>query len=574
MRRLAPQLPNLAVAALAVAAAALALAIVRRNPTESFAGDSVVAQLGELVAGCGLVAAALAHLASYRRRRFALLAAAAGVTWFVPEWSNPGVGSSLAFTAGLIGVAACAPLLAHAALAYPDRRLSPRLERPALGVAYAGALLALGLLPSLVFDPADEGCFECPRNLVAVHADPALYATLLRWGIRIALVWTGVLVLLLGRRAVLARAARAVVLPVLVPAAAYNGLLAVEFAHSFRSGVLTTAAFDRRVWSSEAIALVLFALGVAWGLVRLARARSTVAQLIVELSRAPTPGGVRDALAQALADPSLQLAYLREDGSAAVDARGRQVDLDVPDGRALTPLLRDGRRFAVLVHDAALLGDPDRVQEALSAARLAIDNEHYQATVRAQVEDLRRSQARIIDRGDAERRRLERDLHDGAQQRMLALSMALQLLHEHAGPARESRLSEAEAELQVAHAELREIAHGIYPAMLGAHGFAAAVEALSERAGVTIRRLPEDRLPPAVEAAAYFAVAEAAGSAASALGVEFDHAGDRLVGRLDGVSPDGTWLVDVSDRIGALGGRVDVQRDEDSIVLHVEIPCE
>lgn len=201
---------------------------------------------------------------------------------------------------------------------------------------------------------------------------------------------------------------------------------------------------------------MVFGGGVGWGLFRGSRARSTVAQLIVELGRSPRPGGVRDALAQALGDPSLQLAYVRGAGQPRVDGQGRPVEVAAGEGRAQTPILRDGEPFAVLVHDAALLGAADLVEEAVAAARLAIDNEQFQATVRAQVEDLRRSQARIIERGDAERRRLERDLHDGAQQRILGLSMALQLLRAHAGKDLDAkfhrRLEDAEGELLAAHA--------------------------------------------------------------------------------------------------------------------------
>ena len=152
------------------------------------------------------------------------------------------------------------------------------------------------------------------------------------------------------------------------------------------------------------------------------------------------------------------------------------------------------------------------IEEVASAARLALENERLQAEARAQLEDLRSSRARIIEAGDAERRRLERDLHDGAQQRLVGLSLALRLVRRELGADRQlvARLDEAEAELAPAVAELRELAHGIHPAVLSDEGLAAAVEALAEDAPASHRRdcRRSGSLAP-VETAAYLVVAEA-----------------------------------------------------------------
>jgi hypothetical protein len=183
MRRKATDRPSASrgtAVVLAVAVGVVTVATARHNPDESLAGDSLAAQIAELVAGWLLVVVGLTHRARYRRNRFAMLVVAAGIAWCLPEWVNPGVDSGLVFTAGLLGAAACPPLLLHAALTYPDRRLTSRLERGSVALAYVGALLVLGLLPALVFAPVAQGCFECPRNLLLVHADAGLYSALLR----------------------------------------------------------------------------------------------------------------------------------------------------------------------------------------------------------------------------------------------------------------------------------------------------------------------------------------------------------------------------------------------------------
>ena len=305
------------------------------------------------------------------------------------------------------------------------------------------------------------------------------------------------------------------------------------------------------------------AAAVAWGLLRTRRTRSSLARLVVELGESATAGGLRDGLAEALADPDLEIAYPVGDGRYA-DVRGRVVDPAPLDGRTATPLVRDGRPVALLLHRADLLDSAEPIEEVASAARLALENERLQAEARAQLEDLRSSRARIVEAGDAERRRLERDLHDGAQQRLVGLSLALRLLRSRLGSDQDgelaARLDEAEAELGKAIAELRELAYGIHPAVLSDEGLAAAVEALAEDAPVRIAGLPEERFSPAVETAAYLVVAEAVKTGAVRVSA----------GRLDGAlvvdveaetEPEG--LLELEDRVGALDGRLGVERAAD-----------
>jgi signal transduction histidine kinase len=562
------------------AAGIFSLGVARSDPGGSFAGNSTFGGIVELGVGWALI---LTGLIFWTRRKNACgaLLVAAGLAWFLPEWSNPGVGSAAAFSVGLAGFVACPPLVAHVALAYPGGRVGSNLGRAALGVGYAGAFALLGLMPTAVFDPKAQQCLQCPRNLLLVHGDPGAFTAFNQWGIRIGLGWAIGLAALIGWRLVRASAAMLVVAaPVLVAAGGFLGIVAWDFEHSLSRGFLSNDAFDVRLWRYEAAALVTLALGVAWGLYRVRRARASVASLVVELGRSPSPGGVRDALAQALGDPQLQLAYRRTDADVYVDAQGRQVELPSSPGRAITPLLRDGRPVAALVHDARLLADPGLVEEVVAAARLAVENERFQAEVRAQLENLRASRARIVETGDAERRRLERDLHDGAQQRLVGLALVLRLLRSQierqAGPAPATRLEKAESELREALAELRELAHGIYPAALADEGLAAAVETLAEGSPVPIELgdLPEERLGEAVENAAYFVVAETLRrTRPSRARVDASRADTRLVIELEAHGALDEELIDLEDRVGALDGRLSAHNDGTSLRLRAELPC-
>jgi signal transduction histidine kinase len=282
-------------------------------------------------------------------------------------------------------------------------------------------------------------------------------------------------------------------------------------------------------------------------------------------------------LARALVDPALQLAYRLDDGRY-VDAHGGAVALAEADGQAMTPLRRGGQRVAVLVHRADLLDDPGLVEEVGAASGLALTHERLQAEARAHLEDLRTSRARTVQAGDAERRRLERDLHDGAQQRLVVLSLALRLLRAELDGVGAARVGAAEAELQGALRELHELARGIYPAVLADEGFAAAIEALAEEGSVpmTLASLPRKRLAPAVEAAAYFLVAEVVRRSGSAgVTIEAMRSDGRLHVHIDCVGTLDEELVELRDRIGALDGELTVATGQAGLtIVRAEVPCE
>jgi signal transduction histidine kinase len=565
-----------------IACGALSVAIAHAEPAYSFAGEFPVSFAGEpqvrataeLFAGWALLAVGL--VAWVRRGSgFGALLVAGSFGWFLLEWNNAGIGSALGFALGLTLYAAAPPLMAHAALLYPGRRLSSRLERLVLAAAYGGAILILGLGPALVFDPTSGVCTECPRNLLLVEESSRLYDSLIRIGVQAGLAWSLALVLLLVRRLAQASPAlRRVLWPVLVPAAAYLGLVAWTFAAGLEGGKLGNSPIARDLWLGQAAALVALALGVVWGWLRARHTRAAIARLVVEVAASPEPGGLREKLARMLHDESVEVAYPLEDGGL-VDALGRPLAL----GGQVTPLVREGETVALLSHRPGLLDDPALAEEVVAAARLALENERLQAEVQAQLEQLRRSRARVIATGDAERRRLERDLHDGAQQRLVGLSLQLGLMRSRLGPqpdaATVEQIDEAEAELGAALAGLREVGHGLFPALLAEEGLAVALEALTEEAPVEIEigALPQ-RLDGSVEAAAYFVVSEAlkrSRSIPERLAARTE--GDLLVVEVEADIAD-SEIVGLGDRVGAAGGTLEVVREADGRArIRMEIPC-
>jgi signal transduction histidine kinase len=473
--------------------------------------------------------------------------------------------------------AVCPALVAHAALAYPGGRLAGRFERAGLWCAYASTILVLGLFPALVFDPAAQGCSQCPHNLVGLRSAPELVATFNRLGLVLGLVWVlGLAALAVWRIVSSSAVVRLLAAPVLLAAFAYLALVAAAYAHSLDRGFLSNDSIDKQLWFGQAAALGALALGAVLAWARGWRARTAVARLVIELSDAPAPGRLRDALARALNDPALELAYPLAPGRH-IDARGHAVELPRADGRAVTPLVRGGQPVAILIHRRELVDDPGRLEDVGAAAGLALDRERLQAQTRAQLRQLRASRARTVEAGDSARRRLERDLHDGAQQRLVVLSFALQLLRAELGDDRAGHLDAAEAQLRAALAELRELAHGIYPAVLVDEGLASAIDALAEAGSVpiVIHSLPHKRLAPAVEAGAYFLVAEIVKRPnTEAITVRAIESNGHLRIEIEKAGMLDDDLVDVEDRIGALDGELTILTVRPGhTTVRAELPC-
>ena len=276
--------------------------------------------------------------------------------------------------------------------------------------------------------------------------------------------------------------------------------------------------------------------------------------------RAAPSGPVRELLAESLGDRSVAIAYWLPDREAFVDEAGHPVALPEPgSGRAWTAVEQDGRRVAAIVHDAALDTSPELVEAAAAASSLAIDNERLKADLRARVEDLRVSRLRIVEAADEARRRIERDLHDGAQQQLLALALELRVLRSSISDPEAGPLVDGLAvRLEAALSDLRELARGIHPAILTRSGLDPAIAALADRSPlpVEVQSAIDGRLAPAVEAAAYFVVAEALTNVAryaDAAQARVELSGDGNGGIVVVVADDGVGGADPSAGSGLRG---------------------
>jgi signal transduction histidine kinase len=556
----------LVIAALAIAFGLYALGVARGDPAYWFGGASALTGTALLAAGWALTAAGLTHWIRRPESLFGPLLATAGFAWFVPELDNPEVGAAIAFTVGLVLPFLCPALVGHALLLHPGSRLRGPLERTVAVLGYSALVGVLGLLPALLTDPQATGCSACPENLLAVSDRGSAAQTVTRIGLVAGASWgLAVAGLCLHRL----RSARGLRRPLLAAGVVYAGLVAAQLALSVEPGLVEVGAPGRRLWLGQAAALVALAGIVGWSWIRARHARDVVARLVLELAESPPPGGLRDALARIVGDPELVLAYPLGDDGRLVDAAGAPVELGAERHR--TQLVREGRPVAVLAHADGLLSDEQVVDEVAAAARLALENERLQAEIQARLSELRASRARIVATGDAERRRLERDLHDGAQQRLVGLALSLRMLRSQLDT---PQLARADEELRLATADLRELAHGIFPAVLADEGLAAAVEALGEEARVPVRigALAEGRFGDSVETAAYTVIAEIVRSADSPVDVATVRTGSSL--EVDVVAEvDGIDLVGLEDRIGALEGTLAVERSADRVHVHAELPC-
>jgi signal transduction histidine kinase len=319
---------------------------------------------------------------------------------------------------------------------------------------------------------------------------------------------------------------------------------------------------------------VLVAAGVAWARVRARLMRGRLARLVVDLGQSPPPGGLRDQLARVFGDPSLQLLHAHDDDSGWIDGDGRPADIPRDPDRQVARLAARGRELSAVVHRPGLLEEPAVAAELADAARLAIEHERLGAIRRAQLESLRASRERVVAIADAERRSLERDLHDGAQQRLATLAVAVRLARRQLASQDqrlEVELAAAEEGLREALGELRELAHGLIPAVLAHEGLKPAVEALADRSPrLVVGELPAARCAAPVESAAYFVVAESLRRAGGdKVSVSMRREDGRLILALEAVAGITGSTTDLEDRVGAVGGTLTAGAHD----VRAELPC-
>jgi signal transduction histidine kinase len=547
----------------------------------TYAGRSDLAATLAVTAGLALVGAGL--VASFARPagRIGDLALLAGLVWFAPFWVGWTGGPPFVLTLGMLAAGFTFPILLHLVLAYPTGRLRSRGERVLVVAVYLeAALSALGR--GLFRDPFfDLNCWDnCTQNVFLVRSLPRV-----AHGIQDADLWfaaaaAGALATVcVWRLAAASAPARRTQWPVL---AGGITLAAATIAHSI--ALVRVPLEDPSdpafltVFAVACAAVIVITLGLPWGLLRARVQRRSVARIVAELGEAPPPGSLESALARAIGDPELRIAYWLPASQRYVDGRGSPLEAPVAaSGRAVTPLVRDGRRVALVAHVAAVT---ELERQIGAAVRLALENERLQAEVLAQLNALRVSRARIVETGDAERRRLERDLHDGAQQRLLALSYDLRVARAAAEGEGDvetaSLLADATGEAQEALGELRDLAHGIHPVILTEAGLGPALESLADAAplAVEIGETAGERYPVPVETAAYQVVAEAIDDAARRGGnyaaVSAIRDDERLVVRVeDDGSGRTSTMIHLADRVGAVGGSLQVE----PTTLRAEIPC-
>jgi signal transduction histidine kinase len=575
-------------AAAGVLAYAVATVAIPRSATvpTTNGGVSVLAHVADLAAGLGLLAAGLVALTEPRTRRLGILACLAGVVWFGPDWEGWDGGSVLPRSLG----AAVAPLFVafvfHIVLAFPSGRLRSRFGRRAVLAVYT-LVAVTSAVRGLFRDPfLDPYCWRnCVGNSFALRSDARTTRVVGDVSLRVSLAIGLLLVVIAVWKLVAATRARRhhyLLWPGLVPGALV-GAAAVTYAIALWRDPLEgrQSGEFRANFLALSFSVSALAVGLAWNVVHIRRTRGSVARLVTELGEAPRPGRLQEALAAAVGDPGLSLHYWLPDAGIFVDWAGRYAPLPAPrNGRVATSITRSGHLVAAVSHDAALLDGPDLEREIGSAARLAVENERLQAAVLAQLAALRESRARIVHTADAERRRLERDLHDGAQQRLLALSYQLRLAHADAESDGDREvaalLASAGEEARAALDELRQLAQGIYPAVLTEAGLGLALATLADTASlpVELTDVTHGRYPAPVETAAYATIAEAIEDAvtrgATFVSVEARQQGDRLViVTEDDGEERGSPMTYVDDRVGAVGGSVETGPRS----LRAALPC-
>jgi signal transduction histidine kinase len=573
---------------LACASAAVGLALVPMLAEADFLPNRGLWIAFDLVIGAGFTGVGL--YAWYRRpdNRVGALMVATGFAWYLVVAGS--TSASLTWTVGTVASNLFVATAIHLLLAFPSGRLGTAADRALVGFAYVAT--TIGWLPAVLFmDSKELGCTDCPENLLRIEGDPAFFDA---WLDGLGIVGIAVMLSVVARLVQRWRSAsgplRRAVTPVFVAGGALlialSAVLAVGLFENFGAGISMGIFYACLI----AFGLVpyLFLAGLVRG--RWIRGQGVEA-LVRRLGHAPPAGGLRDELARALGDPSLELAYWLPESQRFVDADGRELAL--PAGRsdrAVTEVEREGRRIAAIIHDPALLDDIEQVRAAGAAAVLSLANERLEAELRAKVEELSISRARIVESGDAARRRIERDLHDGAQQRLVSLALSLAMLRSRMdGEAEAARdLDAARSELDQALGELRELARGIHPSVLTDRGLEAAIDGLAQRAPLPVDVAPmsSERLPDRMESAAYFVISEALTNVAKY--ARATHASVRLTcddRRLvveisdDGVGgadpAAGSGLRGLLDRVSALGGTLEVESPPgDGTTVRAAIPLQ
>ena len=549
----------------AVVAAGIAIGLLGAS-----AGASGTRVTADIALAWSLVAASVVALerARWRRPRALLAAAAFALLAADLQWAS----ADAVWTLGFLADGLWAALLVHVVLTFPDGRPWSRASTITIAGAYVATIG--GQAAGAFVDPDSRDLLSLSAQRTAADAIDRAQAVL---GIAVALA---LLVLVVQRLRILRGPARRAQAPLLVA-----GALTVPIAALSLAWLGVTGRDVSRLGTIDRFAALLVPLGLVAGVSWSRLRRSEASDLVVEL-RTEEATSLRERLARVLGDPTVELAYRLADGRH-VDAAGELMALPSGSERAITLVTVRGEEIAALVHDPALLDEPALVESVRATAGLVLENERLAAEVRAQLAEVRASRTRLVAATDAERRRIERNLHDGAQQRLVTLSLTLGLAASRDRTDDPDVLARAQDEVDAAIAELRELARGIHPTLLREEGLESAVRALARRTPlpVAVEGSASGRLPEAVELAAYFLVSEALTNvvkhaSASQVGVRLAReAGTLRVAVTDDgaggarAAPD-SGLAGLRDRLEALDAKLVIQSDPGAgTSISAEIPC-
>ncbi len=529
-----------------------------------------------VVGGLYLLTGSVTHLR--RPCPLGLRMVTVGIAWFAEDLQVSI--APVPHTAGMFFRSVASACLLHLLLAFPEGRLRTRTERVVTGAVYVIALVLV---------PVGVPFYRSVTPNLLLVADLARTQDMLIDGAQMvfAVVVAGLLV---RRWFVATPPARRVLAPV------YGVGLVGSVASLLHPALPGSSA----LLVNEVAHLAALGLPVAFlaGALRVRLGRTAVADFLLQLPRIP-PTELRDLLARVLGDPTLRIAYpCPDDPDSAnnyLDADGRPV-APRPDD-AVTSVRRGLRVVAVLLHDPALRADRHVLHAVTAAAALELDNQRLAAEVRAQLAEVRASRVRIVAAADEQRRRIERDLHDGAQQQLVTTALILRLARDRLGPAPpdpelhalHALLQRAADGLDAAMTELRELARGIHPAVLTEAGLLPALRALAARSAYPVHIVDGPALPPLadrVAATAYFVAAEAVTNAAkhacaNQVNVHVRASENRLLVTVadDGVGnadmSGGTGLLGLRDRVAALDGKLVVRSFPSAgTSVHAELPLE
>jgi signal transduction histidine kinase len=498
-----------------------------------------------------------------------IVLAGLGLCWLAPEVSGWTESPAWARSASVALGAMFLPLLVHLGLGYPN---GPRgTDRMIVLLAYVGGA-TMAVLVLVGYDPfLDLDCWRtCSPSAVAVFGSRGMTQVL------VAIVPVVELLLAGGLLArLLPRGFRDGSRLAPVPLAVVGLAIAVIGVSTLMVwGVDPPGPAHLALHAASGWLLVAVGVGLAWDLAALARRRRFLAALALDLGDG-TSRSLASTLRESLRDDTVEVRYWIPRLQRYVDAEGRSVDPEPAPGRTVATIERSGEELGMVLHRSAL-SVSELEHEIGAAAKLAVDNERLRAELRWQAFEMRAAQERIVLAADTARRRIERDLHDGAQQRLLTLSYQLRLARAEAEAAGDeaavSHLDLATEDLVTAIGEVRNVAHGIFPSILANAGLARALESVREDTGLPQHiEVPAARFSPAAEMAAYQLVTAAIEGLPTGPN-EVRVIATETEGRLDieiraNVRPES--LIHVVDRIGALGGTVGFTSDG----ILAEVPC-